>query len=258
MVTTKWSDSGQLSIIQGRVYSLRMALSDIELRVLGALIEKERTTPEGYPLSSQALATACNQRTNREPVTDYHLQDVMTAVGRLRDRGLAETVQGPADRVAKHRHKAATAFGLSDAEVAVLAVLLLRGPQTPGELRSRTERYVAFGSVDAVVSVLEQLSSRSPPLTKRLGRGPGQSQDRYTHTLGVDEGHLSPRLRRAGEGNGRERLAPAGSRAVPGAGDGEGQDAISRVHELEAQVAKLEAQVSRLAARVTELEDRGG
>ncbi len=172
-----------------------MALSDIELRVLGALIEKERTTPDGYPLSSQALVTACNQRTNREPVTDYHFQDVLAAVGRLRDRGLAETVQGTGDRVAKHRHKVDGALDLSAAETAVLAVLLLRGPQTPGELRARTERYVSLATMEGVVAVLEGMARRSPALVRRLGRGPGQSQDRYAHTLGTDEQRLSPRLR---------------------------------------------------------------
>src|SRR5690606_23258715 len=113
-----------------------MALTDVEVRVLGALIEKERTTPDGYPLSSQAPLSACNQRTSRDPVTDYHLQDVVAAVGRLRDRGLAETVQTDTDRVPKHRHKAAEALGLDDKEAAVMAVLMLRGAQTPGELRT--------------------------------------------------------------------------------------------------------------------------
>lgn len=235
-----------------------MPLSDIELRVLGALIEKERTTPEGYPLSSQALVTACNQRTNRDPVTDYHLQDVLAAVGRLRDRGLAETFQGTGDRVAKHRHKVASALGLADADIAVLAVLLLRGPQTPGELRTRTERYVAFGSVEAVVSVLEGLARRSPSLARKLPRGPGQSQDRYAHTLGADEDQLAPRVRRSSN----EALEPRSAAAPPvshaGASDkrrsGDGL-LESRVQELEAELAGLRAQMSRLAARVTELED---
>lgn len=235
-----------------------MPLSDIELRVLGALIEKERTTPEGYPLSTQALVTACNQRTNREPVTDYHLQDVLVAQGRLRDRGLAETVQGSSDRVAKHRHKAATALGLADAELAVLAVLMLRGPQTPGEVRTRTERYVTFGSVEAVVSVLEGLTRRSPALAKKLARGPGQSQDRYAHTLGADDDRLMPRVRRASGGAEEPRSGSGQAASQSGesrqrhAGDGGPE---SRLQELESQVAKLNAQVSRLTARVTELED---
>lgn len=172
-----------------------MALSDVEVRVLGALMEKERTTPEGYPLSSQALVTACNQRTNREPVTDYHLQEVMATVNRLRDRGLAETVQEVGDRVPKHKNKAARALELDSWQFAVLAVLLLRGEQTPGELRARTDRYVEFASVAAVEETLAGLAARSTPLVRSLGRAPGQSQDRWTHTLGADEEKMVPRVR---------------------------------------------------------------
>lgn len=187
-----------------------MALTDVEVRVLGALIEKERTTPDGYPLSSQALLSACNQRTSRDPVTDYHLQDVVAAVGRLRDRGLAETVQADTDRVPKHRHKAAEALGLDDKENAVMAVLMLRGAQTPGELRTRTERYVAFDSVAEVEAVLERLAARRPALVVRLGRRPGQSQDRWRHALGADPNRLAPRVRRRPAG---EEGAEAGGRA---------------------------------------------
>src|SRR5690606_7062606 len=169
-----------------------MPLSDIEVRVLGALMEKERTTPDGYPLSAQALVTACNQRTNREPVTDYHLQEVLAAVSRLRDRGLAETIQELGDRVPKHGHKAARALELDARQFAVVAVLLLRGEQTPGELRARTDRYVEFGSVGAVEETLNSLSGRSAPLARNLGRSPGQSQDRWTHTLGTDEEKMVP------------------------------------------------------------------
>jgi len=187
-----------------------MALTDVEVRVLGALIEKERTTPDGYPLSSQALLSACNQRTSRDPVTDYHLQDVVAAVGRLRDRGLAETVQTDTDRVPKHRHKAAEALGLDDKEAAVMAVLMLRGAQTPGELRTRTERYVAFDSVAEVEAVLERLAARRPALVVRLGRRPGQSQDRWRHALGADPNRLAPRVRRRPAS---EEGAEAGGRA---------------------------------------------
>ena len=172
-----------------------MALSDVEVRVLGALMEKERTTPDGYPLSTQALVTACNQRTNREPVTDYHLQEVMATVSRLRDRGLAETIQEVGDRVPKHKNKAARALELDARQFAVLAVLLLRGEQTPGELRARTDRYVDFASVGAVEETLAGLAARSTPLVKSLGRAPGQSQDRWNHTLGADEEKMVPRVR---------------------------------------------------------------
>lgn len=177
-----------------------MPLSDVELRVLGALIEKDRTTPENYPLSTQALVTACNQRTSRDPVTDLHLQEVMAAVNRLKDRGLVETIQEAGDRVPKHRHKVMGSLDLGGREVAVLAVLMLRGAQTPGELRSRTERYAEFPDVAAVESTLQRLAERSTPLVDNLGRSPGQSQDRWVHTLGVDEGRMAPRVRSARDG----------------------------------------------------------
>lgn len=215
-----------------------MPLSAIEVRVLGALMEKERTTPEGYPLSSQSLVTACNQRTNREPVTDYHLQEVMAAVNRLRDRGLADTIQEIGDRVPKHRNKAARALELDAGQFAVLAVLLLRGEQTPGELRARTDRYVEFTSVAAVEETLTGLSNRSAPLARSLGRSPGQSQDRWTHTLGADEEKMVPRVRppRSGleeSGNGSvDNSARVGSQPATG---------IITNEEFEALVGRLEA-----------------
>ena len=174
-----------------------MPLSDVEVRVLGVLVEKERTTPDAYPLSTGALHTGCNQRTNRDPVTDLHLRDVTEALQRLRDRGLATTVQEVSDRVPKHRHLLARALDVDDRELALIAVLMLRGAQTPGELRTRTERYVAFADVPAVTAVLERLAARSAPLVRCLGRAPGQSQDRWTHTLGADEERQRPRARPA-------------------------------------------------------------
>jgi len=235
-----------------------MALSDVEVRVLGALMEKERTTPDGYPLSTQALVTACNQRTNREPVTDYHLQDVVAAVTRLKDRGLAETIQEMGDRVPKHKNSAARALQLDTGEFAVLAVLMLRGEQTPGELRARTERYTAFASVADVERVLSALAGRSTPLTRCLGRSPGQSQDRWTHTLGADEERLAPRVRsRPGSeeprtagrnhgGNGDVRPHPpvgAGESAVTSEGTvthEQYQQIVDRLVALERRVSLLE------------------
>jgi uncharacterized protein len=203
-----------------------MPLSDIEIRVLGALVEKERTTPEAYPLSGQALVTACNQKTSREPVTDHHLQDVMEAVQRLRDRGLAATIQEVTDRVPKHRHRLVHALEVDARELALLAVLMLRGPQTPGELRNRTERYLESGaapfpSVASVEAVLASLATRKVPLVKNLGRSPGQSQDRWDHTLGVDERRLQPRVRARTQGgpHGDGAGEPAPARAADGPHD---------------------------------------
>ena len=218
-----------------------MALSAIEVRVLGSLVEKERTTPEGYPLSSQGLMTACNQKTSREPVTSYHLQEVLAALQRLRDRGLAATVHAAGERVPKHRHRLVEALDVRGAEVALLAVLMLRGPQTPGELRSRTDRYLQFKDIDEVEAVLERLASRSVPLVKNLGRSPGQSQDRWMHTLGQDDEKLLPRVRAV------RVEAPAGPAGEGRPGDAamKGPDLrlLERLESLERRVALLEALV---------------
>lgn len=153
-----------------------------ELRVLGALIEKRATTPDHYPLSTNALVTACNQKTNREPVTDLTERQVLDAMLELRALKLCRSV--PSGRTDKHKHVLDDALGLDEAQLAVLAVMMLRGPQTPGELRTRTDRYVDFGSVEEVQSVLDALVAGERPLVADLGRGPGQSQNRYMHLLG--------------------------------------------------------------------------
>jgi len=174
-----------------------MPLSDAALRVLGALLEKERTTPDAYPLSTQALLSACNQKTARDPVLNLHLREVVEGLQQLRDRGLAETIRSSGDRVPKHRQRFSDAARLGPREAAVMAVLLLRGPQTPGELRTRTERYLRFGSVSEVGETLDRLASRSPAMVANRGRSPGQQQDRWAHTLGHDATALRPRVRAA-------------------------------------------------------------
>lgn len=236
-----------------------MPLSDVEVRVLGALVEKERTTPDAYPLSVQGLVTACNQRTSRDPVMDLHLQEVQGALQRLRDRGMAATVQEVSDRVPKHRHLLVRALDLDDRQLAVLAVLMLRGAQTPGELRGRTERYLDVGDVAAVESVLASLADRAAPLVKNLGRGPGQSQDRWTHLLTGDEERLQPRVRRdgvrgEGEADGETRgTAPGSSGSAPrpavGApAPGGGAPGLeARLAELERRVAALERSLGSMS-----------
>jgi len=223
-----------------------MALSEIELRVLGSLVEKERTTPGAYPLTSQALVTACNQKTSRDPVTEHHLLDVLDAVQRLRDKGLAATVQEVSDRVPKHRHKLAQAWSLNDQELAVLSVLMLRGSQTPGELRTRTDRYTTFTSVAAVEGVLAALAARNVPMVENLGRGPGQSQDRWTHKLGADVERMQPRARhRRPEENEGNHGAAAGSGSPMAV-------LLRRVESLERRVGELEAWAEESA------QNRGG
>ncbi|MCP5029993.1 MAG: DUF480 domain-containing protein [Actinomycetia bacterium] len=166
---------------------MALELTVTEVRVLGALVEKERTTPDSYPLSSNALVAACNQKTSRDPVVAFTEAEVDAAMLLLREKGLARTVRGAGSRAWKHRHVLNEELTLDDHELAVLAVMMLRGPQTPGELRTRTERYVDSDSVDTIERALVRLSGRTEPLVIDLGRGPGQSQDRWVHLVGDGE-----------------------------------------------------------------------
>ena len=157
----------------------------VELRVLGCLVEKQRTTPDAYPLSLNALRLACNQSTNRDPVVDFDEPTIRAALDRLSRRGWARLASGPGSRAVKFRHLFDEALGLSGAELSLLTVLMLRGPQTPGELKQRTERLHRFESPAAVDGVLEGLSRRE--LVTRQPRRPGQKEQRYAHLLGDDE-----------------------------------------------------------------------
>ena len=175
-----------------------MSLSDIEVRILGSLIEKEHTTPEGYPLSTNALVLACNQKSSRSPVTSYNQLEVEETLRLLRDKGLTTTIRGASERAFKHRHKLNEAFfNVNPKGFAILGVLMLRGLQTAGELRTRTERYTRFDSLAEIDATLEQLVEHRPPLVKNHGRGPGQSQDRWGQTLGIDPEKQKPRARAA-------------------------------------------------------------
>jgi uncharacterized protein YceH (UPF0502 family)/2-methylisocitrate lyase-like PEP mutase family enzyme len=158
-------------------------LSSAEVRTLGALIEKELTTPDQYPLSTNSLRAACNQKTSREPVMALAEADVDASVMQLRERGLARSLKPQGSRAWKHRHVITEVLPLDPAQVAVLAVLALRGAQTPGELRQRTDRMYPFEDVDEVDSALRSLADREEPLVRCLGREPGQSQDRWAHCL---------------------------------------------------------------------------
>jgi uncharacterized protein YceH (UPF0502 family) len=157
--------------------------------VLGCLIEKQRTTPDAYPLSLNALRLACNQSTNREPVVDYDEPTIRAALEQLSRRGWVRLASGSGSRAAKYRHLAGEALSLSDTELSLLAVLMLRGPQTPGELKQRAERLHHFPSPADVEAVLDGLSQRE--LATRLPRRPGQKEQRYTQLLG-SEGEETP------------------------------------------------------------------
>jgi uncharacterized protein YceH (UPF0502 family) len=156
-----------------------------EIRVLGALIEKQRTTPDAYPLTINALRLACNQSTNRDPVVDYDEGTVRAAAQRLARRGWARFASGHGSRAPKYRHLLDEALRLGDEEISVLSVLMLRGAQTPGELKQRTERMHRFDGLEAVEATLERLIERD--LVERLERRPGQKEQRYRQLLGGDE-----------------------------------------------------------------------
>ncbi len=161
-----------------------------ELRVLGCLIEKQRTTPDVYPLSLNSLRLACNQATNRDPVVDYDEPTIREALDRLSRRRWARLASGPGSRAVKYRHLLDEALGLSASQLSVLAVLMLRGPQTAGELRTRTERLYPFASSDELHETMSELTARE--LMVRQERRPGQKEERYAQLLGGDSPAIAP------------------------------------------------------------------
>jgi uncharacterized protein YceH (UPF0502 family) len=161
-------------------------LDQIDVRVLGALMEKETATPDYYPMSLNALINACNQKSNREPVMNLDEGAVREALDRLNEKGLAGPISSAESRVTKYAHRLQETFNFDRRETAVLCVLFLRGPQTPGELRGRTERLYRFDGLEAVESVLHRLIDRESPLVKKLPRLPGTKESRYAHLLAGD------------------------------------------------------------------------
>jgi len=161
-------------------------LTETEVRVLGALVEKDITTPEYYPLSLNALVNACNQKSNRDPVMQLDEDAVRDALEGLQQQRMAGPARGADSRVTKYEQRLQEVFNFMRPEIAVLCVLLLRGPQTPGELRGRTERLHHFEALDDVQSALQKLIQRDPPLVKVLPRQPGTKESRYAHLLAGD------------------------------------------------------------------------
>ena len=212
-------------------------LTEAQARVLGALIEKEITTPDYYPLSMNALLNACNQKSNREPVTELDEDTVRQALHGLDDKNLAGAVRGSEARVTKYEHRFSEAYNFGRREVAVLCVLLLRGPQTPGELRGRTERLYSFDELSDVQSTLQKLIDRDPPLVKVLPRQPGTKESRYMHLFCGD---AQPAF-----------LSADSSAAIPDAG-GDSANA-GRFQILEEHVAQLRREVAELRALVESL-----
>jgi uncharacterized protein len=158
-------------------------LSEVETRVLGSLIEKDTTTPDYYPLSLNALVNACNQKNNRDPVMNLDEDTVRQALGSLQQNRLAGPARGADSRVTKYEHRLQEVFNFTRGEIAIFCVLLLRGPQTAGELRGRSERMHRFEELDDVQSTLQRLMQRDPPLVKALSRQPGTKESRYAQLL---------------------------------------------------------------------------
>ena len=158
-------------------------LSEIEVRILGCLIEKETTTPDYYPLTLNSLVNACNQKSNRNPVVSYEETSVVRGLDSLHDKGLSEKLYKADSRVPKYQHSFTNKFNLSHSEVAVLCVLMLRGPQTTGEIRGRSERIYKFNDLGEIEKVLDELMNKEHPMTIKLPRQVGRKESRYMHLL---------------------------------------------------------------------------
>jgi uncharacterized protein len=219
-------------------------LTPAQARVLGALVEKEVTTPDYYPLSLNALINACNQLTNREPVMKLDEEEVRLALRRLEDHGLAGRARGADGRVTKYEHWLGEAFNFTRAETALLCVLLLRGPQTPGELRGRTERMHPFDEIGEVLAGLQKLAERDPSLVAVLPRQPGTKESRYAHLL---SGSIESAI--AAENAFAPRVA-ANSAARSASDDPAHED---RIAQLEATVAELKQEVAALRQKIDDL-----
>jgi uncharacterized protein YceH (UPF0502 family) len=222
-----------------------MTLDPVQVRVLGALVEKEIATPEGYPLSLNSLIAACNQRSSRDPVMELSEEEVRQALHTLEDMGMTVPVRD--SRVAKYEHRIRTVLNLRRDETAVLCLLFLRGPQTPGELRSRADRLYSFDGLEAVQSTLERLASRAAdgevestgPLVVVLPRQPGSRESRWAHLLG---------------GPVEMAAKESPSRMAAGAGSAAGSASAARIERLEAEVQSLRERMVALEARLSERE----
>jgi uncharacterized protein YceH (UPF0502 family) len=205
-------------------------LTEIETRVLGSLIEKDITTPDYYPLSLNALVNACNQKNNREPVMTLDETAVREALTTLQEKRMAGPASGADSRVTKYEHRLQEVFNFDRREIAIVCVLLLRGPQTPGELRGRTDRMYHFEALDDVVSTLDRLAQREPPLVAVLPRQPGTKESRYMHLFSGDP---------------PEGIAPW----TP-------QPATAAVTHSADRMSALEAEVASLRAELTEVQQQ--
>jgi uncharacterized protein YceH (UPF0502 family) len=213
--------------------SMDIKLTENEVRVLGALIEKDITTPEYYPLSLNALLNACNQKSNRDPVMQLNENAVRDALEGLQEHRMAGPARGADSRVTKYEQRLQEVFNFMRPEIAVLCVLLLRGSQTPGELRGRAERLHRFETLDDVQSALQKLMQREPPLAKVLPRQPGTKESRYAHLFAGDVVEAGP-------------MVPVGAAVENNSADAERMVRLEQeVTELRAEVAAVKDQMER-------------
>jgi uncharacterized protein len=215
-----------------------LRLNEIEVRVLGSLIEKDITTPDYYPLSLNSLVNACNQKNNRDPVMALDEDSVRQALTTLQEKRMAGSAGGADSRVTKYEHRLQEVFNFDRREIAVICVLLLRGPQTPGELRGRTERMYRFEVLDDVEATLKRLMEREPPLIAVLPRQPGTKESRYTHLFSGDApiSQFSQTRRELGD---------------PTVEDSQSSN-DQRIADLEADVSSLKEDLAELKRQVSE------
>ncbi len=213
---------------------MELSLTAPEARVLGSLIEKEVTTPDYYPMSVNALLNAANQRSNRDPVTSLDEDEIRQALHGLQDKGLASRVGGEG-RVAKYEHRVQETFNFGRAENAIMCLLLLRGPQTPGELRGRTERLHRFDELSDVQTALQRLMQRDPPLVKVLPRQPGTKEARYIQLLAPEA-----RISEASQAENAPEALPS----------------EERIARLEKEVASLRSEVEELKSQFRRIQNR--
>ncbi len=214
----------------------------MQIRIIGCLLEKQRTTPDAYPLSLNSLRLACNQSTNRDPVVDYDEETIRVALGELGRQKLIRSSAGHGGRALKYRHLLADHLPLTDAEYALLCVLMLRGTQTPGELKQRSERMFAFGGLGGVNATLDSLIGAD--LAERLPRRPGQKEERYRHLLGTEQAE-EPSFESAAAPP--PPAEPVASASTPTGGE-------ERIAALEREMAALRARLERLESAQPEAE----
>lgn len=224
-------------------------LNEIERRVIGVLIEKSMAQPEYYPMTVNAVVTACNQKNNRDPVMDLDESSVESTLEELRQRGLASVVlPGPGARTSRYRQEIVGRLGWEKRVAAVMTELLLRGPQTPGELRSRCARLVPFESLEAVLTTLDHMQTSEPPLAKALPRRPGTSAIRYMHLLYAPEEQTAIEV---SEGRASETAEAATVRGTPRGTD---ESLRAEVNQLKEEVAQLRTSLADLQQRFSALE----